>query len=685
MKKIFITLFSVLMLCGSGALCAQNVVTRKHIANPEQWINENFASGKVPPFSFAWEEISTGKLIEEWQFSRRKLAVKDPDIVKYVASYVDPSKTVRVTCNITGYKDCGAVEWYLIFRNISRHNTPKITSIRVADYKMSEDAAKGFTVRYCTGVGTETEPFTVNEFDLRAGVVRHFTPQNGLSSKGESLPFYNVVSRGADAGLVLAIGWTGSWNARFTGVTSTEYKLFAGLEKANFYLRPGEEVRTPLVATVFWEGSDEAAGHNAFRRFVVKHHSCSPGGKVWNPSFAAVDSGDPAPCDQCGCLTEDLALGKVMRHRQLGLEAQVYRMDAGWYEAVEGPSEAGNFDWKSSVGGWEADTGRFPSGLENIASLVHSYGSSLMLWFEPERVCRNTKIAKEHPEYLLGIPGDKRSAIVDLADDKAVEYLADYIAGAAEKNGADHFTLDFNCEGLDKVWAATDAEDRLGITEMRYVAGLYKLWDKLAARFPSAGFSLSASDGSRIDLETLSRGLPLFAGEKMDAEVAQSRIYGLNLFVPLFGFSCGSSDAYQARSLYSPAFSADWNLFADGTDSALMRTRLEETDQIREYLTKDYYPLSTFDGNLHHHDIWMCSQMHDPSSGSGIVAGFRRSLSKNVTFAAGLRGIDRSATYTLYDFNTGESSSISGRELAAALEITLAEPASSFLLKYEKK
>ncbi len=673
------------MLCSVVAAEAHNVVTRKSIADPERWINENFVSGKVPPFSFAWEEINTGKLISEWQFSKRKVASGSPDIVNYVVTYVDPSKTVRVTCNIKGYKDCGAVEWFLTFRNISRHNTPKITSIKVADYKMSEDAAKGFTVRYCTGTGTDEEDFTINEFDLRASVVRHFTPQNGLSSKGESLPFYNVISRGADAGLVLAIGWTGSWNARFTGVTSTEYKLFAGLENANFYLRPGEEVRTPLVATVFWKGADAAAGHNAFRRFVLKYHSPKSGGTAWAPVFSGLDSGDPAPCTKYGCLTEDLALGKIIRQKQLGITPQVFRMDAGWYQAVDGPSDAGNFDWKASVGSWIADSGRFPSGMTNISSLIHSYGGQLMLWFEPERVCRNTQIAKEHPEYLLGIPGDKKSAIVDLADDKTVEYLTKYIGDIVEKNGVDHLTLDFNCEGLDKVWAATDAEDRLGITEMRYVTGLYKLWDGLAKRFPSARFSLSATDGSRIDLESVSRGITLFTDGGYEPEAAQSRIYGLNLFLPLSGFSCGTPAAYDARSMYSSSFSADWSVFALGTDSEMMRMRMSEINAVKEYFTKDYYPLSTFNGNLHHNDIWMCSQFNDKKTDSGIVIGFRRSSAKNATFAAELKGIDKDGSYTVYDFNTDKSETVSGSRLASGFEITLSEPGSSFLIKYEKK
>ena len=63
MRKIVSILFVCsALLCGGRAM-AQGVITRTGIDNPEKWINTYFAQGKVPPFSFAYEEISSGKFI----------------------------------------------------------------------------------------------------------------------------------------------------------------------------------------------------------------------------------------------------------------------------------------------------------------------------------------------------------------------------------------------------------------------------------------------------------------------------------------------------------------------------------------------------------------------------------------------------------------------------------------------
>lgn len=58
-------------------------------------------------------------------------------------------------------------------------------------------------------------------------------------------------------------------------------------------------------------------------------------------------------------------------------------------------------------------------------------------------------------------------------------------------------------------WQAADVEDRQGITEIRHIEGLYKLWDELRQEFPNLIIDNCSSGGRRIDMETISRSLPL--------------------------------------------------------------------------------------------------------------------------------------------------------------------------------
>lgn len=645
----------------STAAGAQGVISRTGIENPDKWINSYFAADKVPPFSFAYEEISSAKFITDWRFSKKRLTAPK-GVVAYTFSWTDPDNTVRVCCDVRGYTGFGAVEWKLRFKNISRGNTAKIAVIRSADYKVNEPGASGFTARYCNGINGVKEDAQPEEFDLRAGVIRDFTPEDGMSSTGASLPFYNIVSRGADAGVVMAVGWTGRWNARLRGVTSLEYRLYAGLEKANFYLRPGEEVRTPLVATVFWKGSDAAAGFNALRRFVVQYHSPRVAGALWAPMAAAFDMGSPAPCQAAECLTEELAMATVKRCRQLGLMPEVFTMESGWNVAD---------------GDWRAKEDLFPEGLGRLSALIHSYGARLMVRFAPENIARGTPVVKAHPEYIL--TGDKGSDYVfDFSNPKAVDVICKQFDEIMAEGGIDGIICDVD-GNLGTYWDKNDETDRAGIVEMKYVAGLYRFWDYILQKYPQCAMD-NGSQGRRLDLEAVSRSAAVSRPGYVSPEATQCRQYGLELFLPLQGSIARSYDAYDARSCYGGTFNHAFEMFRIGGDSAPMRARAEEYGDIRSYLNKDYYPLSGLEPLLHN-DIWVAKQYHDASSGSGIIIAFRRSSAENATFAASIKAVDPAASYELYDYDTQSTQIVSGSELIKGYKLRV-EKRQSVLLRY---
>ena len=657
---------TILMFAAAMLMCrtvnAQSVISRSGIENPDKWINTYFAAGKVPPFSFAYEEISSAKFITDWRFSKKKVS-SPKGVVAYTVTWTDPESTVRVTCDVRGYTGHNAVEWVVRFKNISRRNTPKIAVIKAADYKVNEPGANGFNARYCTGTNGAKEDYQVEEFDLRAGVIRDFTPESGMSSTGASLPYYNIIARGADAGLVMAVGWTGRWNAELRGVTSLEYKMFAGLQKANFYLRPGEEVRTPLVATLFWKGSDAASGHNAFRRFVAECHAPRVDGALWTPLAGGFDFGSPEPCVASECLTEDLALAIVKRYKQFGIVPDVFTLERGWNVAD---------------GDWRAKEDLFPDGLSRLASLIHTYGSKLMVRFAPENIAKGTPIVKEHPEYIL--TGDKANGYVfDFSNPKAVDFICKEFDGIMSAGNIDGMICDVTGD-LGKYWDKNDEKDRTGIVEMKYVAGLYRFWDYILQRYPKCALD-NGAQGRRLDLEAVSRSVALSQPGFATAEGTQCRQYGLELFLPLQGVVGSSYDPYEARSCYGGVFTYDFNLFHRGGDSEVMRSRIDEYRDIQDYLHKDYYPVSGLMPLLHD-DIWVVKQYHDRKSGSGIIVAFRRSLSENTTFAAAFRGLDPDARYELYDYDTKKSETVSGAELARGYKLRIPTKKASILLRY---
>ena len=708
MKRLLI--ITSLMLAVALPAGAQATLNRKGIENLDKWITATFSKGMVPPFSFCLDGVPSAKFIRSWKYSISKTKAQDENAVQYTIIYKDPKSGLNVKAIVTGYTDTGAIEWVLRFANTGSGRTGRISDVKTADFTLREKGAISYQMRRCRGSNADIHDFEVVEEPLGEGQSVKLATRGGRSSDIISLPFFNLTAQGAGCGAVYAIGWTGNWRADFTGGRES-CRVESGLKDADFYLEPGEDVRTPMASVLFWKGEELMSGHNAFRRHIMAHHSHKVGGKPWTPLCAGLDYGDPAPCNEYTCLTDLLARGIVQRHRQLDIMPEVFWLDAGWYEPPTGPVFSGMFGWPA-VGTWVVDRERYPDGFINMSNLMHSYGSEFMVWFEPERVTLGSKFATEHPEYMMRLGNldivkdvyklsdsltedfieayrlrlpERERMLFNLADDQAREYLCKYIGDLLEINGIDHYRQDFNLDYADLFWATADGEGRRGVTEMKYIEGLYKYWDYLLERFPGLRIDNCSSGGRRFDLETASRAVPLWRTDYGYGEPTgyQCQTYGLHFFLPQNGTACYNTDFYTARSGYSSAMVAHIPVLQSGYSAADIRRVYDEFKAVREYFLKDYYPLSGV-GDVTANDIWLAYQLDDPESRTGYVFGFRRAGCSENTCKVDLHNIDPAARYLLVNCNTGDRLDIMGADLAKGFTMTLDDAPGSILYRYEK-
>jgi alpha-galactosidase len=78
------------------------------------------------------------------------------------------------------------------------------------------------------------------------------------------------------------------------------------------------------------------------------------------------------------------------------------------------------------------------------------------------------------------------------------------LSGFISDFGMTWYRQDFNVRPY-RFWAVADTPDRIGITEIGYVEGLYTIWDDLLNRHPGLRIDNCASGGRRIDIEMMSR------------------------------------------------------------------------------------------------------------------------------------------------------------------------------------
>jgi alpha-galactosidase len=646
----------------------------------QQWVKGNFSRGKVPPFSFKYGGVDSKTFITGWKYSVEQLTSNDPDIHKSVYTYKDNKTGLAVKCFVTSYSDFPAVEWVVRFLNTSGSNTQVIEMANTIDYQLKYRDNGQFILHHSLGSNARRSDFQPIDEILLDGKTILLMPAGGRSSDNTALPFFNIEAPGRQ-GTIVAVGWTGKWHADIVKVDATTVSLKSGIAGMHLVLYPGEEICTASVSLLFWKGDDPMDGHNRFRQFILAHHSRKINGKFAEyPLSGSFDYGDPAPCNEYNCLTADYAIAIVKRCQQFRVVPEVFWLDAGWYTGCGWDKG----DWWQNVGNWTPEKDRFPDGLKPVSDAVHSVGSKFMVWFEPERVRKGTQFDKLNPEWLLRIPGDD-NALYNLGNKDARIWLTDYITGLIKKEGIDYYRQDFNFDPLP-FWEKNDKPDRMGMSEIRHIEGLYAYWDSLLVRFPNLLIDNCASGGRRLDIETTSRSAPLWRTDYQYGEPNgyQCHTYGLNFYLPIHGTAIYKSENYTFRSGLSAAAVMNWEVTGRNSESIpAMQKAIQEYKKLRPYYYGDYYPLTGTE-NITQDNIWLAYQLNRPSLDDGIILAFRRKDCKDESITIKLHGIDPDKKYLLLNEDSQMTETISGETLIGGYRIRLTDTPGSLLILYKK-
>ena len=479
---------------------------------------------------------------------------------------------------------------------------------------------------------------------------------------------------------MVAIGWSGTWHSDIVAADDRTLRLTAGVPALDARIEAGERIRVASVCLLFWQGEDRMVGNNRFRRYMLAHHSRKVEGRpVYYPICGGFNWGDPAPCNEYTCMTTEYAIALMQRSKMFGFTPECFWLDAGWY------TEAADFmsgkNWANTVGNWEPDPERFPQTMRPIGLYAKEKAKArFMVWFEPERVFRGTRWDREHPEWMLDAGGDNK--LVNLSLPEAREWMSREIGDILEANSIDYYRQDFNIAPAG-IWAANDRPGRSGITEVKYIEGLYAFWDYLLQRFPSLLIDNCASGGRRLDYETMLRSAPLWRTDYQYGEPVgyQCHTYGLEFFLSQHGTCSYHVDPFDSRSALGTAVVFNWKLTQMGEAFTDMKKTEEEFRLVRPYFYEDFYPLSGT-GDITGDDIWLAYQLHRPSDQTGYIVAFRRAQCPQETYTVRLGGLASDRKYRLEAVGGDWQHTATGDELRHGLTLQSAQPRSSLLIRY---
>jgi alpha-galactosidase len=653
-------------------------------ATAKRWITSTLLGEKSrKPFSFFYGERRSDTFLGECKFEKASRKV-DGQRQEHTLTWTDPATGLRVSCIATEYRDFPAAEWVVWFKNTGHADTPILQSILPLDIPLGTPEQSGpFTVYYASGSHDNCDDFQphVTRLVTTSGNVRLHSW--GGRSSDSYLPFFNVAKPDGD-GIVVGLGWTGQWAAslrRAGGPKSCpagpgNMTVQAGMEATHLSLHPGEEIRSPSVLLIFWNGSDWQRGQNLLRSVLLRHYSPkTQSGQPAEPPLAF----SPHSVVNFENVSEANMLAGIEQVAAVKLPLDTWWIDAGWFSRVDPKdSKSGNLNWASSVGNPDPDPVRFPRGMKPVADAAHQHGMKFLLWFEPERVMPGTWLYKNHADWLIAPPpslpfehGYMRRAgyhLLDLGNPAARQWITEKLSQMIGQSGIDVYRQDFNMFPLE-YWRWGEPADRVGMREIRHVMGLYQLWDDLLRQHPNLVIDNCASGGRRIDLEMLRRSFVLWRSDlgRRSIEGVQSQQFALSAWLPITGFSAANANPYVFRSGMGGTFMLGGNYLSDPKGLEAMRPFVEQYLSIRRLYQGDFYPLTPYTLEP---DAWLAWQFYRDDVGEGHVQAFRRPRAKSESITVHLSGLDPAGQYEVDNLDGGKEVRM-GRELAAGMTITL--------------
>lgn len=553
-------------------------------------------------------------------------------------------ENMQATVVITHYYDYGATEISTWLENIGSQNTAVLEDMRYEiHFSGKNPLLHGILGDWVNQYAPHQRELGVDYFDSQFGRPTHV-----------QFPYYNIETD--EGGAMLAIGWAGRWDAMMNNEDDGIRYCARFAMGLCTYLKPKEKIRTPLFLVAYYTVRDEYYATNYWRSWFMKYNMPKADGKEEEikPFTTCTIAGDTGVDNRDGSISETKDTWKPSIDKLLeeNINIDFRWFDAGWFASPAGRSESSAWEW---VGSWAFDENKWgKDGVEFAKMLEYtkSKGMKTLMWFEPERVTMIDELQKRfgynpewavplHPDYF---PFQFLYIYNNIANDDCYEWTKNRVFSVLKDKKIDLFRLDFNLHPAS-AWATQDRKEgvnRYGITECKAVTNYYKFIKEVTEFTSSYGgcayMDSCSSGGGRNDLLTLRYALPFLRSDADRGTTALrlSMSTSFNKWIPFngathlekqAGLEClqdGIVDVYSWRASYLPVMNIFGGRFTQDKDYDfdMLRFGLNEWSSLNKYLTKDFYPLTSWKHKTDRSGFTAHAYM-DGDTDDGILLAFR--------------------------------------------------------------
>jgi alpha-galactosidase len=318
------------------------------------------------------------------------------------------------------------------------------------------------------------------------------------------------------------LGWTGNFQFTFEVDQRNGLRVRPGINPfaSEYTLQPGELFTTPeFIFTYSNHGKGQASRnlHNWARNYAVLD------GKVerltllnnWEATYFNFNEAK---------LVEIFDEAK-----QLGVD--LFLLDDGWF----GNAFPRNDD-KAGLGDWQENKSKLPNGIGHLVQEAEKKGIKFGIWLEPEMVNPKSELYQKHPDWILRLPNRaenlaRNQLVLDLTNPKVQDFVFSIVDDMLIKSPGIAF-IKWDCNrSMTNAWSAYLKEKQSHLF-IEYTRCLYKVLDRIRAKYPHLPIMLCSGGGGRTDYGALKYFTEFWPSDNTDGLERIFIQWGYSYFFP---------------------------------------------------------------------------------------------------------------------------------------------------------
>ncbi len=416
----------------------------------------------------------------------------------------DPNYPFEVTLHYKAYQNEDVIEQWTTIRHTEKK---PVTLHKYASANLYIPAQQYYLTHFHGDWANEMNP---SEVPLTEGIKVLDTKLGTRADLFQPPSFLVSLNQPADEdrGEVIAgtLAWSGNYQLAFEVDPLHNLRILPGINPyaSAYTLAPGTEFATPAFLFTYSSQGTGSASRNLHR--WARNYRIPQG---QGNRLTLLNNWEATYFD----FNEDKLSALIKDGKKLGVD--LFLLDDGWF----GNKYPRNDD-HTSLGDWQENAKKLPHGLGYLVKEAERAGIKFGIWLEPEMVSPKSELYEKHPDWVIKLPNRqeyyfRNQLVLDLSNPKVQDFVYEVVNGIMTKNPTlSYVKWDCNAVIYNAYSATNPNQSNLYVD---YVRGLYKVLERLRAKYPTLPMMLCSGGGGRVDYGALQYFTEYWPSDNTDA------------------------------------------------------------------------------------------------------------------------------------------------------------------------